>query len=196
MSIESAKTDLAYIRQLMEDTRYATGIGGGYFIVWGLVNALGLVGTWVAVSGHQPISLFALWSGCMVVGGLGSALLAWRERRQPVEAPAGKLIGMVWVSMGITTALIFFIGVGSGALAGQQMAGLASALFGGAMFLTGGLSSQKWLSFMGFAWWAGAAAMFLWPGNHVLLMMGILLVACYMLPGAVLAKRHSSMTKP
>lgn len=186
MSIESAKTDLAYIRQLMEDTRKATRLGGGYFIVWGLATGLGLFMTWLTATHYWTISPFVYWAGCMMLGSLGTYLLVRREQREPVEPAAGKLIGMVWMSMGITMSIIFFVGVGTGALDPQHLSALACALLGGSVFITGFLSGQKWLRNLAFGWWAGSVVMFVWPGIHVLLLMGLLLVALYVIPGVIL----------
>ncbi|HEX7047714.1 MAG TPA: hypothetical protein VF275_09120 [Gammaproteobacteria bacterium] len=190
MTSNDARADLAYIRQLMEDTRHATGVSGGYFIVWGVVIGLGLIATWARIAEYWTVPPFAAWTVCLALGGIGTFFLVRREQREPVEAPAGKLIGTVWMSMGITMLIIFFIGVGSGNLGAEHMSALSSALVGGAVFLTGTLSGLNWLRNLAFGWWGGAVVMFAWPGLYVLLLMGVMLLALYVVPGIVLIRMN------
>ncbi|HEX6927937.1 MAG TPA: hypothetical protein VF267_01710 [Gammaproteobacteria bacterium] len=190
MTASDPRADLAYIRHLMEDTRRAACVSGGYFIVWGVVIGLGLIATWARIAGYWTVPPFAAWVVCLALGGIGTFFLVRRELREPVEGPAGRLIGMVWMSMGITMMIIFFIGVGSGSLGAEHMSALSSALVGGAVFLTGALSGLAWLRNLSFAWWAGAAVMFAWPGVHVLLLMGVMLLALYVVPGLLLIRMN------
>lgn len=188
MAPEDPRADLAYIRQVMEDTRRAAYVSGGYFIVWGIVIGLGLVGSWLTATGAWQVSPLLYWAVCLALGGAGTFLLVRAEMREPVCAPAGRLIGMVWASMGISMLIIFFIGVGSGTLGGQHMSALSSALVGGAVFMTGTLAGLPWLRNLSIGWWAGSAVMFAWPGLYVLLLMGVMLFALYVIPGVILIR--------
>lgn len=188
MTTDDARADLAYIRQLMADTRQAAYVSGGYFIVWGIVIGLGLIGSWFTATGAWTLSPMLYWAVCLALGGIGTFFLVRAELREPVEAPAGRLIGMVWMSMGISMLIIFFIGVGSGNLAGHHMSPLSSALVGGAVFMTGTLAGINWLRNLSLGWWAGAAVMFAWPGLYTLLLMGVMLFALYVVPGLILIR--------
>ena len=196
MTLEEARADLAYIRRLMEDTRRATYVSGGYFIVWGLAIGAGLLATWLAVTGRWPWPLFWTWTACVAAGGAGTAWLVHQELHEPVETPARRLIGMVWMSMGIGMMVMFFIGVGSGNLDGAHMPALSSVLVGGAFFMTGVLAGLPWLRNLSLGWWGGAAVMLAWPGMHVLWINGLMMLALYMVPGIVLLrqKRHAQET--
>ena len=188
MTSSDAREDLAYIRQLMADTRRAAYVSGGYFIVWGIAIGLGLIGSWLTATGACTLSPLIYWAACLALGGVGTFFLVRAEAREPVEAPAGRLIGMVWMSMGISMLIIFFIGVGSGNLPGYHMSALSSALVGGAVFMTGTLAGINWLRNLSLGWWLGAAIMFAWPGLYALLLMGVMLFALYVVPGLVLIR--------
>lgn len=188
MNSDDARADLAWIRRLMEDTRRATYVSGGYFIVWGIAIGLGLLATWLRIAGHWQVSPFASWIACLALGAAATFWLVRNERREPVEAPAGRLIGQVWLAMGVSVLVLFFAGVGSGTLDGALMPALACTLTGGAVFLTGTLSGLGWLRGLAGAWWLGATAMLIWPGVHVLLLMGVMLLALYVIPGVVLIR--------
>ncbi len=180
--------DLAHIRRLMDETRQSVHLSGSYFIIWGLAGGLGLFGTWASLTGLISLSPLAIWAVLMAAGSLANVVLVAREARKPVGMAAGKLIGAVWMSMGITTAIIIFIGVGSGSLAGQHAPALASAAVGGAVFLTGTLAGLQWLRNLAFGWWAGAAVMLIWPGFYVLLLLGAMLLLFYLVPGVILIR--------
>lgn len=193
MSVEEARAELAYIRRMMEDTRQATYISGGYFIVWGFVIGLGLLLTWLQLTGYMPLMPMISWTVCLVGGGIGTAFLVHAEKRRPVETPAGRLIGMVWMSVGISMLIVFFVGTGTGALSGSLMPAISSTFVGTAVFLTGTLAGLAWVRNLALGWWLGAAAMFAWPGLHVLLLMGVMLFVLYVVPGVILIRKKSTV---
>jgi len=190
MQTESAREELAYLRQLIEDTRQATYVSGQYFIVWGVVVGLGLVATWLGLRGELPVSIFLAWVICMAAGGLGTFLLVRAEQRQPVQTHASHVIGMVWMTMGISMMVLFFAGAATGRVDGHLMLPLSCLLIAGPFYVTGLLSRLRWMQFLAFAWWVGAAVMFLWPGMYNLLMMGALLFALYVVPGVILIRMN------
>ena len=188
MTGNDARADLAYIRRLLEDTRHVTCVSGGYFVVWGVVTLLGLAMTWGWLAGHWTTSPLVAWGGSLLLGAAGTFLLVRRERREPAQGLGGTLIGAVWLSMSVAMLIILFIGVGSGSLEGRHMSALASTLVGGAVFMTGTLAGMGWLRNLAFAWWAGAAAMFAWPGEYVLPLMGLMVLSLYVVPGLLLIR--------
>jgi Kef-type K+ transport system membrane component KefB len=197
MTENDARADLAYIRRLLEDTRHVTCVGGGYFLVWGVVTLLGLLLTWAWLTGAWAWSPLVAWSVCLALGAAGTLFLIRRERHEPAQGLGGKLIGAVWLSLGIAMLIIIFIGVGSGSLDGRHMTALASTLIGGAVFMTGTLAGMPWLRNLSFAWWAGAVVMFAWPGLYVLLLMAIMVLALYVVPGLILIRmRHRQGAAP
>lgn len=188
MTDTDARADLAYIRRLLEDTRHVTCVSGGYFVVWGTVTLLGLFLTWGWLAGRWTLSPFVAWTACLLLGAAGTFFLVRRERREPARGLGGTLIGAVWLSMSIAMLIILFIGVGSGSLEGRHMSALASTLVGGAVYMTGTLAGMAWLRNLAFAWWAGAAVMFWWPGVYVLPLMGVMVLALYVVPGLLLIR--------
>ena len=186
-----AQADLAYIRRLMVDTRRAACLSGGYFIVWGIVVGAALFATWLQLTGTLAYKPFITWTLCFVVGSLGTLYLVRQEMKEPVKSPGGRLIGTVWTSLGVTQLVLFFAGLGSQALPGEHMPALFSTLVGSGVFLTGVLAGLNWMRNLAFAWWAGAVVMFFWPGLHVLLLMGLMLVVLYVVPGLVLVRMKS-----
>lgn len=182
--------DLAYIRDLMEDTRRAAGLSGGYFVLWGLAISVGLLLTWLQVIDVLPYRPILTWGPCLALGLLGHFVLAWRDEQRPVQSRAGRLVGTVWLALGVAQLIYFVASMGFNTLPGIYMPGVVSSLLGSGIFITGVLAGITWLRNVGVAWWLGAISMFAWPGDHVSLLMGVLLLIFYVVPGVVLIRQQ------
>ncbi|MCG8436015.1 MAG: hypothetical protein MJA83_18505 [Gammaproteobacteria bacterium] len=189
MTVEDAQKDLAYIRAVMADTRRATCLSGKYFIAWGLASAAGLLGTWLYLRGIVDVSPLVTWAFCIVAGWIYSAYAAIQEAREAALGSAGRFIGVVWTACGVAVLIIFFIAYPLGALQGGHN-GVAATIVGVGVFITGALSGMPWLRNTALGWWLGAAVMFLWPGEHTFLIMGVLLLILYIIPGVLLNRQH------
>lgn len=188
----NAHEDLAYIRDLMDDTRRAAGLSGGYFVLWGLVVGIALVATWLQVVGFLPYRPLLTWVPCLALGALGQAVLVWRDMGRPVKSRSGRLVGAVWMALGVTQSILLVAFLGFNTLPGHYMPGIFSSLLGSGIFITGVLAGIPWLRYLGVAWWLGAFSMFAWPGDHVSLLMGGLLLVFYVVPGLVLIRQQSA----
>src|SRR5690606_28525269 len=128
MTHEQAAADLAYIRQLMDRSRRVTVLGGHYLVAWGVLVEAALVVTWLAASGQAVMNPLWAWAGAVLIGW---AYTFWAGRRDRevdgASSRSGFLIGMVWVSLGVSMTLVFFIGMPAGTLGWQAAPGLAAA---------------------------------------------------------------------
>jgi hypothetical protein len=183
-----AQEDLAYIKALMLETRRAASVSGGYFIIWGLAVGLGLALTWWQVVGDVPYQPFLTWVPCLLVAMVANVYWVRRDQRQATQGRAGYLVGMIWAGLGVTQLIFFFAGFGVGALPGAILPAVFASLIGTGMFLTGVLAGLGWLRNTALGWWLGSVLMFVWPGQHAILLMGVLLLLLYVLPGVVLIR--------
>jgi surface polysaccharide O-acyltransferase-like enzyme len=189
MTQHDAAADLAYIRGVMEQTRHYTAAKGGYFIVWGVVITLGLLGTWLQLTGRLGGDNFWVWTAAIVCGWIATAVLVWHETREPVVPAMAQYIGYNWMSVGLVMSIMFFVGVPSGAVPPQVLPGMSALLVGAGIFNTGTLSGMHWLRAVAGAWFLGGIYMFLFPGPQVLLAMAFLLIGFQIVPGMVLVKQ-------
>lgn len=180
--------DIAYIRELMVDTRRAACMSGGYFIVWGVAVGLALLITWLQLTDVIPYKPLITWTTCFLAGILGNIYFMRQDAQEPVQAPAGRLIGMVWLALGATQLIFFYASLGAHALPGEHMPAIFSSLIGTGVFMTGVLAGLPWLRNLAVGWWAGSLAMFIWPGTHVSLLMALMLFILYVIPGLVLIR--------
>lgn len=182
-----AQQDLAYIREIMDESRSFATVGGNHFIIWGSVLSLALLGTWLRSRGVAWIEPLPLWLAC-VGGGWLLTFLSIRRRGELALAvhPSARQIRGAWIALGFAMTLTFFLGTLSGSIALAAIPGLSAAFTGVGIYINGMLARIGWLRNLAFAWWACGAAMLLWTGNHTLVLLAVLMIALYVVPGVAL----------
>lgn len=176
--------DLAMIRRLMVQSQGVIHGGAGHYLLWGVLITSGLLATWASVRGLVGIGVGWIWPVTIGAGWLASIALGYRQdRAAPVTTVAGRVMSGIWIGAGVTMTLLGFVGMASGAFEPSGMMAALSAVMGTAYFATGALHESRWPRLVAAGWWAGAVALFLWPGVHALLVMAGLMVAFHLVPG-------------
>lgn len=189
MSIDP-HADLAYIRQVMEQTRRYTQLSGNHLIAWGLLVSLGLVCNGIVEQTGTQLPLSEIW---LTLIALGWAYSFWNGRREarrgPVTGYAAHVVGRLWIACGVAMTTAFLVGGWSGAVDRAGSGGLCALFIGIGVFMTGVLGGMGWFRNLAFGWWAGAIAMFLWHGTDAVWISLALLVALLVIPGIVLNRQ-------
>lgn len=190
MTQHDALQDLAYIRQVMEQTRRYTATKGIFFVIWGVAVSVALLLTWLQILGLLGGANLVVWLGCMVVGWGLTLYFAWRQRRESAVPHHAHLIGMNWTGVGVAMGLAYFVGVPMKSISLLAIPGLSALFVGVGIFNTGHLSGIRWLAGVGVVWLVGGALMLAWPGPHTLLAMALLLSFGQIVPGLVLMREE------
>lgn len=182
-----AAQDLAFIREIMDESRSFATVGGNHFIIWGGVLAIALFGTWLLSQGVRGLQALPLWLGCVALGWLLTAVLARRTRTRAltIHHSAGQIRG-AWIALGIAMTLTFFLGTLRGSIALAAIPGLSAAFTGTGIYINGVLARISWLRNLALIWWICAAAMLWWTGSHNYLLLALLMLALYVAPGIAL----------
>lgn len=187
MTDQQAQRDLAFIRQIMDESRSFATIGGNHFIIWGTVIALALLGTWLRTLGYATPPPLWIWLACVALGWVLTAVLIVRLRRfAAVVHPSGRAIGAAWTALGIAMTLSFFLGTGSDSIGLAAIPGLSAAFFGAGIYINGVLARIGWLRNLALLWWASAALMLYHPGRYSFALLAVLMLALYVVPGIAL----------
>jgi hypothetical protein len=178
--------DLAYIRQIMEQTRRFTQVSGNHLIAWGLLSAVGLICDGAVAAGmHLPLS--GIWIGLIVLGWIFSLWQGRREARHTVVAGyATRLISQLWIACGVAMTTAFVLGGWTGVVSGDSTPGLSALFIGIGVFMTGVLSGLNWFRNLALGWWAGAAMLFVWHGSVALWILAVLFILLLSVPGLIL----------
>lgn len=193
MTQHDALQDLAYIRQVMEQTQRYTAAKGVFFVIWGVAVSLALLLTWLQILGHIGGTNFEVWIGTMLVGWLLTMYCAWRQQRESAVPHHARLIGMNWTAIGIAMGLAYFVGVPMKSIGFQAIPGLSALFVGVGIFNTGHLSGIRWLAGVGVVWLLCGGLMLAWPGLHTLLFMALLLLFGQIVPGLVLMRQERAL---
>lgn len=197
MDQAQAQQDLAFIRELMQSARRATYVSGAFFILWALITGLGLLGTWLLVTGKLTlpfdagVGTFWLWIVLDTIGFIGTVWIIRRVHSRATAAanPVDRLIGLSWFAVAAGILIVAIVGVGSGTISGDVMCAISAVFIGIGVFNSGLLAGMKWLRNLAFGWWIGGGLMLAAPGLWNLWFMALLLFLLYLIPGVVLARR-------
>lgn len=182
--------DLAVIRRLMEESQTAVAEDGRYFLLWGVLTAAGLLGTWAAVTGAVALDPRWLWGALVGAGWIGSFWMGFRSGNQPrVRTLGGRLIAVVWIACGITLTLIAAAGLLGGAVPVRALSGLVSVVVAGGFLASAVLTGQRWLGAVAAAWWLGGGLMLFLPGLYTLPLLAAMAIALQVVPGLVLRRQ-------
>lgn len=180
----SAAQDLAYIREIMDESRSFANVAGNYYILWGVVTGVALLGNFAFALGWFPLAPFFTWAICIASGWVGTAILARRDRaRELVIHPSGRLITVAWVAVGIAMSIALFAGSWNGSIRPIAIPGFAAVFIGIGVGMNGAIARIDWLRNLAFVWWIAALPMLLWPGNYTLVVFAVLVIALYVVPG-------------
>lgn len=183
--------DLAAIRRLMEDSQTAAADDGLHFLLWGVLTAAGLLGTYAAVTGAAAVDPRWLWGVLLALGWAGSTWFGVRDaRRARVRTLGRRLVAVVWIACGVTLTLIAAAGLLGGAVDPRALSGLVAVVIGGPFLATAALTGERWLGAVAAAWWLAGAVMLFVPGLYTLPLLAAMALAFEAAPGLVLHRRR------
>ena len=184
-----AQQELAFIKKVMQDSRKIIIDGGKGFVFWGLLISFGLLITYLSIAQSWETSLNWFWPVLVAFGWIYTIITEVRsEKKRKAKTFAGKIVGAVWVSFGISATILGFIGTISGAYHGVFINPLISVLLGTAYLVSGILYGKPWVSYLAAGWWIGAIVMFFMQNLETLLMMIGMLIFFQIIPGIILYK--------
>ncbi|HTY09062.1 MAG TPA: hypothetical protein VMF29_07855 [Candidatus Edwardsbacteria bacterium] len=186
-----ARQELSFIKKVMADSRRVTVENGLDYIVWGLIVALGMFGTFALDRLHAAEwaaggwIVLALWIAVMGGGWVFSLVRYLRHRRHArVHTLAGKMLGSIWLACGIAIMLLVFV---LGPLGKADPSPAIATVLGIGFLLSGILMDFAPLRWASLCWWAGAVALALIrPVAVEMLVFGAMMVAFQVVPGIIL----------
>ncbi len=188
MEQRSPESELAFIRNMMMQTRRTAVDNGMNYMFWGVWIAASAVVGYCSSVFHWHLGWY-LWTGVISIGWIVSWLLIRQiRRRSGVTSLAGNILVAVWAGCGIASTLVGF--VGGMTVLGNGITGVIALITGTGFYISGVLYGSAWLRYYAaFGWWLTGVLMFLFPGIHVLLMLALAMVLFQLVPGIVLYRQ-------
>ena len=182
-----AQQELAFIKKVMSDSRKILLDDGKGFIFWGILVTIGLMVTYLSVSGRWQVSLGWFWPALVAIGWIYTIVTEIRrERRSKTSTFAGKVLGGLWLAVGISATILGFVGSLSGAYHGVFISPLISIVLGIGYLLSGILYGKNWLALLSIGWWLGSIIMFFMQNLEVILVMIGMMIILQIIPGIIL----------
>ncbi len=194
--------ELQYIRNIIANSRAAFVEDGMPYIWWGLIVAIGMGVNYISALTDRDLYTGYIWMGLVLFGWGTIIYYIIQKRKLPKRASSfiDRLQGAIWGAcggaLGLGVLLIICVQhTGDTApLYPIYTCFVASLILGIAYFLSGIANDLNWLRNIGFAWWAGAIVMYLWPTIHVLGIYAGMLILFQVVPGIILQRRYKRIT--
>ncbi len=182
-----AQQELAFIKNVMTDSRKILIDDGKGTIFWGLLISFGLLITYFLVTQGWETSLSWFWPALIGFGWIYTIVTEIRHKRKRRAITfAGKIVGAVWIAFGISATILGFVGTVSGAYHGVFISPLIAVLLGTGYLVSGLLYGKAWVSYLSIAWWGGAIVMFFMQNLETLLIMIGMMILFQVIPGIIL----------
>jgi len=194
--------ELQYIRKIIADSRASFVEDGKPYIMWGLIVAIGMGFTYFSALTGRDIGVGWAWM-VLVLFGWGNVIYYMIQKKKQAKRARSfvdRIQGAIWGACGSTLGLAVLLMVcfqhsaGSPQIDSIYACFVASLILGIAYFLSGIASDLNWLRNVGFGWWAGAVAMYIWPTVHVLCIYAGMLILFQVVPGIILQRRYKRIT--
>ncbi len=188
----SAQQELAWIRELMVDSRRALHGSWQHQVLWGCLISAGLAGTWAVAYAGRPEWIGPGWATLIMIGWGGSVLLGRRlAAGARVNTQSEGLFAGVWVGVGAALTLFGTVGMASGALSPTTLPGVVAILMGVGYFASGHLAGLGWLRLVGVAWWLVGTGMLVIAGAWTLPALAAAFATLTLGPALVLRRQEA-----
>lgn len=197
MEKQQAELEINMIKKIMEDSRKIVIDDGIGYIVWGILVLMALLSTYFSIISKQYTYIPWVWIVLMGCGWVYTIIHYWRkESKSKVKTFAGKILGGLWISVGIAMSLVGFAAPFTRSVASYAISPLISIVLGIAYFVSGIVYGQPWIRNLAIGWWAGALLMLVWPGLHTLLIFAGMMTLLQILPGIILYRKFKKDYQP
>lgn len=191
MEIINAQKELVFIKKIMADSRRSVICNGKTFMLWGLLVAIGQIGTYYFLTSNQQLTMNWLWPSLIGIGWIATFVMEKRDAKKlKAKTFTAKILTYVWISYGIAMTMIGFTGSISGAYNGLYINPLISNVMGVGFLITGILYGKNWVSIVSIGWWVGAIVMFFWSGLYTFLLMSGMMILFLVIPGVFMNKEN------
>lgn len=185
--------NLLYMKQIINESRNIVVRRGVEFIIWGVIIVIGLVYTYIDILFKGKFYNLFAWI-ILVAGGWGYSIWCWYKNkdRQKAYTFSGRLMGMVWVSSGITMTILGFIGPLAKAYSSFFISPIIATVLGTAFLVSSLIYNNTLMMKIAPLWWFGAVYMFFFPNKESLLIMALMMLFLQVLPGVILQKKYKT----
>jgi hypothetical protein len=196
MNEVKANEEIRFIKEMIERTREITAGSWMFFLVWGIMAILGVIGMYILVFFETYSLIWLNWVVFMAIGviftmGYGAKL----ERRKGVKTYAHQTTAHLSIACGMGFILVGFIFPLLKLYTWGLIAVLISLIAGIFVFVMGGIYDWNLLKWCGAIWWAGALGLVFVHENYRALFFIPLILIGYIMPALVLRSLYRKQSE-
>lgn len=189
MNKNRAQEELAFIKKVMQDSQKILTDNGKMYIFWSGCAVLGLAIKFIM----QALGIYFhnawIWIPLIILGWLITFLWRTKHSEALVKTFAQRALYGVWTAWGVAIPILAIVAFFFHAVEPWAVPAIIATLLGSAHFASGVITNQTIIRYSGFAWWTGSIAMFVWPGEYAVLLLGVMIVVFQMIPGILLYRK-------
>jgi len=191
-----AKDEIQFIQEMIERTRKITAGSWMFFLVWGIVAILGIVGMYVLVFIEKYSWIWLDWIVFMGFGVVFSIVYGKKlERLTGARTYAHITTGNLCFACGIAFGLVGFVFPLLKLYSWGLIPILIALVAGILVFTLGGIVEWNLLKWCGVIWWLGALGMVFIHENYRGLLVVPLLLIGYIMPALVLRSMYQKQSE-
>ncbi|TET47847.1 hypothetical protein E3J62_00115 [candidate division TA06 bacterium] len=183
--------ELRIIRSMIEKTKQRTADNGIYMVVWGWLAFLGCIATYALTVFRQYHFIWIPWAAVVGLGTISNIVLPKRgSENGHAKTYIGNAMMNLWIACGVGMTIIGFVGSLSPNISYRPIFPVISIILGIGAFASGGIVDWRPLRIIGVVWWAGAIVMMFAPVLYHSLIMAVVIVPAYLVPGHLLRAQY------
>lgn len=195
MNEMQAKESIQYIKEMIERTKRITAGSWMFFLVWGIIGILGVIGMYVLVYFEKYSWIWINWVFFVTIGIVYIMFYGEKQRTRGMKTFAQIAVRYLCIACGIAFLLVGFIFPLFGLYSWGLIAVLISLVAGILVFVVGGIYEWNLLKWCGVIWWLGALGMvFIHEYYRAIFFIPLILIG-YIMPALALRSMYQKERK-
>lgn len=194
--ITDANLELQLVKEMIQRTKRTVVNRGAFFLLWGGLVFLACLVTFALTQLELEPWIWVPWAILMPIGAIVSILLMRKYSKQSkYTSYVEHSYDSVWLACGIAFFLMMFVNSITSFFPPKAVYPIVSFIVGIGVFASGGIMEWTSLRIGGLFLWGGAVTMMLVPFDYHTLIMSIVIIPGYMIPGYLLKRKFRAQSK-
>ena len=192
-SITDVTNELDTIKEMLEKTKRKAVDNGFLFLLWGWLAIAACLITYGIAFYWKPELSWLPWAVLMPIGAVITIIVSVKsQNNSKYTTYAEHAYGNVWFGCGLAFFIAGFVTPFSTVLNYTAIYIIISIIAGIGVFASGGILEWTLLRIGGLFWWAAAIIMMFTPFEYHPLIMGLVIIPGYLLPGYILKSKYKT----
>ena len=195
MDKSKAEADVAFIKQVIEESKNKLAEYGLPYIIFGAMAVLGTGLSYGAGFGGLAYVIPWIWIVLGVAAAVSVVVFLTRRAKKNTVSFAGRLYSIVWTGTGFFDLVVCLCLFAAGCSDLRIYMIVVAGSLGMAYFISSTITRNRGMFVLSFFWWAGCLPMGLMDALYAPLVLAGLTLGCELIPGIILHTRSTRQRK-